>query len=342
MINPSFKIFVILVSITFRSFFCNSQLEQDFTFTFSKYVRVSDSTQISIQSENSLSEDYKFYWQTNIGTIQSSGKEVIYYAPDTLGEANIQVEVYRQTEFILRDTLKISIFRQLIILKADDFVYDENKIISDNWTRFLHYVVSEKIKTSVGLLVNSLETADERYFYLLKYLKRTGYIEIWNHGYNHLLGAQNLNGELYDEFRNSTLNYQIEQLRKAQTLAKEKLDITLRTFGAPGNAIDSTTIQALEAFEEIKVWFFGLEGSKKLVLGRGAELEYSTGKPDYNSFVQNYNPNKEYLVFQIHPNQWDEHQFETFKQIIEFLREQRTTFILPFEYYNSIVTQPIN
>jgi peptidoglycan/xylan/chitin deacetylase (PgdA/CDA1 family) len=171
---------------------------------------------------------------------------------------------------------------------------------------------------------------------MLKYLVKTGYIELWNHGYDHLLNAQNSDGSSYDEFRYSPLDYQKEQLSKSQELAKEKLGITLRTFGAPSNAIDTTTIRALEAFEEIKVWFFGLEGSSKLVLGRSAEMEYPIGKPDYESFVRNYDSTRVYLVFQIHPNQWDESQFKTFKQIIEFLRERQATFILPFEYYSSV------
>ncbi len=266
----------------------------------------------------------------------------MYSAPDSVGEAIIELEIFNEADIISKHTFNVSIFRQLIILKADDLIFDDKKIISDNWTRFLHYVVSDKIKSSVGLIVNSLETEDERYTHLLKYLNRTGVIELWNHGYDHMLGAQHLDGELYDEFRNSSLEFQKEQLRKSQTLAAEKLNITLHTFGAPGNAIDSTTILALDAFDEIKVWFFGLSGSSKLVLGRSADIEYPTGKPDYNSFVQNYDSSKEYLVFQIHPNQWDENQFNEFKKIISYLKDQHSTFILPFEYYNSIVTQRIN
>ena len=241
--------------------------------------------------------------------------------------------------FCQSDNGKIPDIQQFVILKADDLIYDEKNIISKNWYRFFHYIVSEKIKTSVGMVVSSLNTEDERYAALLKYLHRTGIVEFWNHGYDHILDARHPDGTMYDEFRNSTLEFQKEQLRKAQTLAQEKLDITLQTFGAPGNSIDSNTIQALEAFEEIKVWFFGLDSSNKLVLGRSIDMEYPAGKPDYNSFVQNYDANKEYLVFQIHPNQWDESQFETFKQIIEFLREQRTTFILPFEYYLALINK---
>jgi hypothetical protein len=336
------KILVILVLTAFNSTICHSNIKEDFTVRFSKLVKVSDSTRISVKSDDSLSNTYEFRWQANFGVIDSSGGEVMYYAPDSIGEAIVELDIYNQSDFISKHTFNISIFRQLIILKADDLIYDKKKILSDNWTRFLHYVVSGKIKSSVGLIGNSLETEDERYFHLLKYLNRTGVIELWNHGYDHLLDAHDLSGELYDEFRNKSLEYQKEQLRKTHELTKEKLDLTIRTFGAPGNAIDSITILALDAFDEIKVWFFGLDGSGKLVLRRNAEIEFPTGNPNYNSFIQNYDSSKDYLVFQIHPNQWDENQFNSFKEIISYLRTRHVTFILPYEYYNSVITQTLN
>jgi len=330
---------VTLILISSNPVLCHSYLEQNFTVTYSKLVRVSDSTRISIQSENSLLNDYQFSWKTNNGIIEPSGKEVIYSAPEEVGEATIELEIFNKAEFMSKHSFSISIFRQLIILKADDLIYDDKTIISNNWTRFFHFVVLEKIKASAGIICNSLQTDDARYFGLLQYLDKTGYIELWNHGYDHILDALHTDGTMYDEFQNSSLEFQKEQLRKAQTLAEEKLNITLQTFGAPGNAIDSTTIQALEAFDEIKVWFFGLNGSSKLVLGRSIDMEYPAGKPDYDSFLKNYDPSEEYLVFQIHPNQWDEGQFETFKQIIEFLKNQRSTFILPYEYYLALINE---
>jgi peptidoglycan/xylan/chitin deacetylase (PgdA/CDA1 family) len=342
LINFKSIISVTLILISSNSVLCHSYLEQEFTITFAKFVKVNDSTRIIVESNIDTPADYQFKWQTNFGTIESFGKVVRFVAPDTVCVATLGLEIYSKTDLISTRTFDISVSRQLIILKADDLIYDDKTIISNNWTRFFHFVVSEKIKASAGIICNSLETDDERYFGLLRYLDKTGYIELWNHGYDHILDASHTDGTLYDEFRNSSFEFQKEQLRKAQTLAKEKLNITLQTFGAPGNAIDNTTIQALEAFDEIKVWFFGLSGSDKLVLGRSADMEYPAGKPDYNSFVQNYDTGREYLVLQIHPNQWDESQFETFKQIIEFLKEQQSVFILPYEYYSSVVTKRKN
>ena len=342
MISYAYKVLSLFFLISFYSVYSYPKLEENFTVTFPKILRINDSTRIVVEYEVNILSDYKFKWKTNQGTIELSGKEVIYSSPDSICAAAIELEIFNKAEFISKHTFNISIFNQLIILKADDLIYDDKKIISDNWRRFLHYSVSEKIKSSVGLVCNSLETEDDRFFGLLQYLGRTGYIELWNHGYDHRLDAQHPDGELYDEFRNSSLEFQKEQLRKAQTLAEEKLNITLRTFGAPGNAIDSTTISALQSFDEIKVWFFGLSDSGKLVLGRSADMEYPIGKPDYKSFVQNYDASKEYLVFQIHPNQWDETQFEEFKKIISYLKDHQSTFILPYEYYNSSSTERIN
>jgi predicted deacetylase len=244
---------------------------------------------------------------------------------------------------VCQSELSVSpIHQQYVILKADDLIHDENNIISKNWYKFFDYVVSQKIKTSVGMVVNSLNTDDERYPALLKYLHRTGVIEFWNHGYDHRLGAKDESGNIYDEFRNSSLEFQIEQLKKSQSLVKEKLGIKFSTFGAPGNAIDSTTIKALNQFNEIKIWFYGLDGSDKLVLERTSDMEYPAGKPDYNSFIENYDSTKEYLVFQIHPNMWDENQFEEFKKIVSYLKDKNLTFILPTEYYNLKVTELIN
>jgi len=341
-ISYVYKILSLSVLISFYSVYSYPKLEENFTFTFPKILRINDSTRIVIESDVNILSDCIFKWKTNHGTIEPSGKEVIYSAPDSVCVATIEVEIFNKADFISKHTFKISIFNQLIILKADDLIYDDKKIVSDNWRRFLHYAVSKKIKASIGLICRSLETEDDRFFGILQYLDRTGYIELWNHGYDHRLDAQHPNGELYDEYRNSSLEFQKEQLRKAQTLAEEKLNITLRTFGAPGNAIDSTTISALQTFDEIKVWFFGLSGSGKLVLGRSADMEYPTGKPDYNSFVQNYDSSEEYLVFQIHPNQWDEEQLEELKRIIMYLNDQQSTFILPYEYYNSIATERVN
>lgn len=340
--NIQFQIIIILIFTSVLSAFQISGEGQNITITYLRFIRVNESAKIVIYPDIQSFSEYNLRWETSLGRIESNGAEVLFYAPDYSGDAQIKLDVYYQNKLSKTYSFTISVFTQMVILKADDLIYDKTKVISENWTRFLHFVVSDKIKSSVGLIVNSLETDDEIYPGLLKYLERTGYIELWIHGYDHRLGALHPNGELYDEFRNSSLEFQKEQIKKALDISKQKLGFTMRTFGAPGNAIDKNTSAALDAFDEIKVWFFGQEGSNKFVLGRSAEMEYPVGNPDFKSFVKNHDKKSSYIVFQIHPNMWNENQFEEFTKIISYLKEQKLTFILPYEYYKMKETEKIN
>jgi hypothetical protein len=122
-------------------------------------------------------------------------------------------------------------------------------------------------------------------------------------------------------------------LQKTQDLAKEKVGITLHTFGAPGNGIDSTTCDALTHLTDIKVWFYGNPNAHLFNLKRTLNFEYPTHNPDFASFQKNYTPDLPCLVLQMHPNSWDDQRFEQFDQTIQFLLNQNTTFVLPYDYY---------
>ncbi|MCZ7612284.1 MAG: hypothetical protein M5T52_01705 [Ignavibacteriaceae bacterium] len=70
-------------------------------------------------------------------------------------------------------------------------------------------------------------------------------------------------------------------------------------------------------------------------------MEFPVGNPDFNSFLKNHSVSSNYIVFQIHPNMWDENQFNEFKKIIDFLKEEKCTFILPREFYSSNLSKQI-
>jgi hypothetical protein len=89
---------------------------------------------------------------------------------------------------------------------------------------------------------------------------------------------------------------------------------------------------ALEKFNDIKIWFFGSKASNKIVLKREADAEYPDGNPDFTYFTNHFNVTNDYVVLQLHPNQWNERQFNEFKSIISFLKYNECTFILPSEY----------
>ena len=298
-----------------------------------KLLQTEDSISIHLNIIDPEAHYTQIDWSTNIGRIEGTGPDVKYYAPDKQGLTKIVAEISDGNSIFYSDTAKIQVFKQLIMLKADDVVFDTVNIISSRWRLFIDYIESKNIKASLGIIGNSLEKGNDSYYSYLKFLSESGRFELWNHGYTHILNGVDKNGMKYEEFLKTPIEYQKEHLLKTQSLALEKLNIVLHTFGAPGNAIDTTTTKAIDAFGEIKVWYFGLSNSDKLVLNRSVEIEYPTGNPDFTKFQLYYNPSKSYIVLQIHPNNWDDKKFSEFKKAIDFLIQKGVTFINPYEYY---------
>jgi peptidoglycan/xylan/chitin deacetylase (PgdA/CDA1 family) len=218
-------------------------------------------------------------------------------------------------------------------LKADDFQFNQGSLISQEWLNFINLVKRKNIRASLGLIGRSLDNIDSHSLKQLKELICDYRLELWNHGYNHVIDQIDDNGNHYWEFKNTSLEQQKQHILLTQGLAKEKLGIVLHTFGAPGNAFDQNTQEALNLIDDIKIWFFGSDESTKLVLRRFAEIEFPTHNPDYNQFLSNYDETKEYLVLQIHPNSWDQNQLPEFEKIIDFLIKEKSTFLTSIEYF---------
>ena len=296
-------------------------------------LKINESTEIELNHNNIYNPDITVTWSADTGMIVGYGSLAIYTAPSepctTLVQANI-TDSFNNTSV---DSIKIIIYKQLIILKADDLSYSANYIIPLGFQNFIDYIENNNIKASIGLIGNSLEVNNEQYLQYIKNISLDGSFEIWNHGYNHKLTGTNENGETYHEFWNTTYDYQKDHLEKTQELALEKLGITLRAFGAPGNNHDLITLDVINENDEIKVWFYGNPESNKIVLERHYNIEFSSQYPDYEEFVNNYPANEEYLALQIHPNAWDNEGFNQFELIIEFLMTQKVAFITPYEFY---------
>lgn len=212
--------------------------------------------------------------------------------------------------------------KQVIILKADDFVF------SEKWARFITYIENKKLKVGLGVVGKQLY--NESLCDWIKLLSQNENIEFWSHGLTHDSG----------EFKGNHYEYQLTHLREAQRLFKDKFDITVHTFGAPGNEIDETTSQALTDVEEIKIWLYGKPDSVKLRLERRGEIESPIMHPNYNEFITRYNGNRldrrEYLALQMHPGFWDDIGWEEFEKIIAFLEQKEVVFMTPYEYYQSV------
>ncbi|MDQ1355552.1 MAG: hypothetical protein QG657_5862 [Acidobacteriota bacterium] len=309
-----------------------------------RLVKIKQSLTLTVQiyGGNTDPQQYSFRWWTTAGTITkiAPGNKAAFIAPDQKCSAEIGVEVKDKNNTTSTQTVSIIVYKQVAILKADDVICASGGIMPPRWQTFLEYMTQKHIKVCIGLVGNSLEHGNSSYIERLKELSQLEYFEIFNHGYDHLLYQVDENGNQYCEFFNTPWEQQKEHLLKTQNLSKDKLGITLHTFGAPGNMIDNNTTKAIESVADLKIWLYGNPSLTKLVLNKWGLIETSTGYPDYDAFLKKYDPTVDYYVFQIHPNRFTPESLEVFKKILDYLIQQQVTFLLPYEYYT--LTKPFS
>lgn len=233
---------------------------------------------------------------------------------------------------VQKETLK-----PYVILKLDD-LWCKNDIVHPGWEMVVEFLNSQKVKGTIGLIGNSLEKDNPAYFEWIKKREQEGY-EIWNHGFCHCRIKEN--GTEIREFRGKELDEQSESIFRTQELAKEKLGITLHTFGAPYNSTDSFTSEVLEKNPDLKIWLYKetKAPTDKFLLNRIPEvnIEYPVHQPDFEKFKAGYEQfkTKPILIIQGHPRSWveDKSRFEKFKKIILFLKKEGVIFTTPYEYF---------
>ena len=231
---------------------------------------------------------------------------------------------------------KVKVNKPMVILKLDDLWFEDG-LVHEGWQEVMDYLNNEKVIGTIGLVGNSLEKGDENYFNWIKQRHQEGH-EIWNHGYCHCKPM--VDGKECREFRGTNYVYQLDQLQKTQQLAKEKLGLTLVSFGAPYNSTDSLTENALAKIPDLKIWMYKetKAPTDKLVLKRikAVNIEYPVHVPDFQQFKAGYEKYKKesLLVIQGHPRSWvkDSTRMGNFKQIIAFLKSKNVEFTTPIKY----------
>ena len=220
----------------------------------------------------------------------------------------------------------------VLILKFDDL-----REPTDSWDAVIGICKKYNIKASMGVIGNYLDGENEELFKWIKSWHNAGIFELWNHGYTHAKYKEGF------EFLGRTEEDQYLSLEKTQILAKEKLGITISTFGAPWNKTDGNTIKALNRIPEIKVWLHGDKRCKSKICLRRSRIfcEYRTDKNeiavDFERFKTKYEEavtHEKYSVVQFHPRVWDRLSIERFENIAKFLiKEQGVKFMLPKHFF---------
>jgi len=209
-----------------------------------------------------------------------------------------------------------------IIIKADDLAGypGKNSIIPKRWQKFVDIIKKYNIKANIGIIGNSLLFDDYGYFEWIRDNEK--YIEYFNHGFLHR--KFNFDGIEYEEFRGTSIQYQLNLINYTNQLAKEKVGIELISFGAPYNATDKNTSLALNQ-TNIKTAYFLTEEFNGVNLKDRIDIEVPVHCPNFNEFKNNFTK-KKYAVIQVHPNSWDEYYFNEFEKMIKFLKDYEFIF----------------
>jgi hypothetical protein len=196
-----------------------------------------------------------------------------------------------------------------IIFKFDDFTGVNEKVLNlDKIVKKYGIVVGWGI---IGSSVANWSETDVKF--IVDSLNSTYYF-FWNHGWSHA----NREFCYYDSVEAE------EMIRRTNEIVKKKIHYTMTTFGAPCNAIGSSTSQALNKIEDIKYWLFGdKESFNGVVLERHVDMEYPIFRPNFFRFVISilkFKTRRKMVVLQGHPCAWGKKDFFNFKLICMFIK----------------------
>jgi peptidoglycan/xylan/chitin deacetylase (PgdA/CDA1 family) len=305
-----------------------------------------DSTRISatlLDAEGNPVDDSTlvYNWTARPGRVLGRGREATYLAPDSAGVAMVAVAARRKGKVAAGAFREIPVYKQVILIKADDFAYDDGHAdgLPDGWRLFFAYLEWKGIRASVGCVGERMADGSDAYFRKIAELGNSGRVEFFNHGWDHRLNVPLPGGGTFCEFRNTPYQEQFEHLLRTQTLMQARSGLVLHGFGAPGNAYDDATRRVVEEVVELDYWYFGSESTTKIDLKHSADIDNAAGKPDYDTFVTTYPSDAKYIVYQVHPWFWDMKKLNVFDRCINDLTARGATFMLPGEFCRKIQEQ---
>jgi peptidoglycan/xylan/chitin deacetylase (PgdA/CDA1 family) len=231
--------------------------------------------------------------------------------------------------------------KRIAIIKADDVTG-----VNPKWERFFKLAQQLGVPVSAGVIGNSFDKQDAKYDEWLKTWEATGKVEFWHHGWDHRRWDEA--GQYKSEFSGSGFDHQKDHLAKTQEAAKAALGKPFIAFGTPFNDMDADTVKALNELPELKMFFCRAQSEPakelkdKILLPMNLQGENDgTGKPNFAKFKEAYekkkaDPSLTFCAFQFHPGAFAEEGFAEFSAIVEFLKAEGWTFMLPAEYAKSL------
>jgi hypothetical protein len=236
-----------------------------------------------------------------------------------------------------------------VILKADDLTAS----LSSSFARYLTEIADRDLASGLGIVAEGVDKMDGANVACLRRLDAHRF-EIFDHGLDHADG----------EFKGTPLDQQVAHLKKAQSIVKETLGITMHAFGAPENSSDDNTRIAIERNSDLEIIFFGpMVPDRTLLHGEPSgepifTLEtwptprlqvkpLSVFRAEYEArcfqrrAIDEPPPacagkeSRPYaaLVFQLHPNSLSHESWSNLARVLEFLAvDEKRAFLTPSDY----------
>ena len=227
-------------------------------------------------------------------------------------------------------TFTLAAQRPVIILKLDDF-YVKNYVISGQ--QALDTLANRNVKAGLGFIAERSDTTLASFKPYLQRSTKAGepLFEIWHHGLDHK----------NPEFSGTGYDYQKQHFDSANQLMKQYIGVQMHSFGAPYNASDSITNRVISEARNYKVSMFNkIKPAAKdgfINLTNRINMETTTGKPDYDYFVANFQKSRslynDYIVLQAHPPHFKGDAIVQFAKIIDFLIAEGFSFETPYSWY---------
>lgn len=224
---------------------------------------------------------------------------------------------------------------KIAIIKADDV-----KKITPEWNRFFTLSEEKGVKVSAGIICNTLDGDKKKYFDWLRELNASGEVEFWNHGWDHKRWITE-EKEKISEFSGTRYEYQKKHFEDSQNIIKNVLGTESIAFGAPYNKVDSVAKRVMNEDNNMRLFFTYhlIELDNKVMAPMNLRGEHDgTGKPNFEKFKSAYLKKNDILfsAIQFHPNNFEEEHFAEYAKILDFLKNEGWTFMLPAEYVSVI------
>lgn len=318
------------------------------------FVRIGGTTTLTLINPPADDPGLNYTWHSQIGAISGTSAAATYYVPEMAapGWDVVSVDVALDGAPIVTCYTVLMVYRQFIIIKADDFLRDvvyPTAASSAAWRTFMDYMtVEKKLKLSLGVIAAQLDPAlfngycHAQFISYIKAQHDSGYAKFWLHGLDHSGDAT------ISEFYGQPLEYQRDHMQRAHDFFVSQLEFEPTAFGAPYNRSDANTVTVVNEHPELKVWLFGpTTGHNCMVLSRGGgEIEVSSGVPNYEYFLHGNPEHPNYsgyskvppaVVLQCHPgHETFLSNFSELRNIVDYLVAQHVTFVTPAEYYRLV------